>query len=179
MKFFDSDNDGWKDVFIAQGHVMDTVEDTFPGIRYLEPSVMIRNNHGVFRDVSARSGDPFRIPRAARGVAFGDLDNDGMIEIAINVLNGPAVILKSPPNGNHWLLVQTIGSASNRDGIGARVRLVTDSGAEQHGYVTTAGSYMSASDKRVHFGLGREKLVAPAGNHLAERNRATPRESYC
>ena len=159
LKFFDYDNDGWKDLFVAQGHVMDTVESSFPGLRYLEPPVMIRNTRGVFQDVSARSGDPFKLPLAARGVAFGDLDNDGMIEMAINVLNGPAMILKTRPNGNHWLLVNTVGSASNRDGIGARIRLVSESGLEQHGYVTTAGSYMSASDKRVHFGLGQDRVV--------------------
>jgi hypothetical protein len=159
-KFFDYDNDGWKDLFIAQGHVLDNVGLTLPGIEYNEPPVMIRNNRARFEDVSARSGEPFRVARASRGVAFGDLDNDGMTEIAVNVLNGPAMVLKAKPNGSHWLLVNTIGRTSNRDGIGAKVRLVTESGAQQHGFVTTAGSYMSASDKRVHFGLGQDKVVA-------------------
>jgi len=160
LKFFDSDNDGWKDVFIAQGHVMDTVEANFPGLHYLEPPVMIRNSRGKFQDVSAQSGAPFRIPRASRGAAFGDIDNDGMIEIAVNVLNGPAMLLKAQSVGNHWLMVNTIGSKSNRDGIGARVRVVSKSGREQYGFVNPAGSYMSASDKRVHFGLGAEKIAA-------------------
>jgi hypothetical protein len=159
VKFFDYDNDGWKDLFIAQGHVLDNVELTLPGIRYSEPPVMIRNNRGILEDVSARSGAAFQVPRSSRGVAFGDIDNDGVIELAVNVLNGPAMLLKSRPNGNHWLLVDTIGRKSNRDGLGARVRLITESGAEQHGYVTTAGSYLSASDKRVHFGLGPDKMV--------------------
>jgi hypothetical protein len=120
---------------------------------------MIRNNRGILEDVSARSGDPFQIPRASRGVAFGDIDNDGSVEIAVSVLNGPAMLLKSRPNGNHWLVVNTAGRVSNRDGTGARVRLVSESGAEQFGYVSTTGSYLSASDKRVHFGLGQDKTV--------------------
>jgi enediyne biosynthesis protein E4 len=161
LRFFDFDNDGWKDLFVGQGHVMDNVESTFPGLRYLEPPVMIHNERGILRDVSKASGEPFRIPRAMRGVAFGDIDSDGMIEIAVNVLNGPAMLLKAQPvAGNHWLLINTVGSESNRDGIGARVRLVSGSGWEQFGLVTTAGSYLSASDKRVHFGLGREKSIA-------------------
>ncbi len=171
LKFIDYDNDGWKDLFIAQGHVMDTVETTFPGLRYLEPPVLIRNSKGVFEDVSGQSGAPFRVARAARGVAFGDLDNDGRIEIAVNNLNGPASILKcSGGADNHWLLVNTIGSTSNRDGIGATIRIVTESGKTQYGYVNTTGSYMSASDKRVHFGLGSDQSVAlleiswPSGN---------------
>jgi enediyne biosynthesis protein E4 len=160
LKFFDYDNDGWRDLFIAQGHVMDTVESTFPGLKYLEPPVMIRNNRGIFEDVSASSGDPFRVACAGRGAAFGDLDNDGMIEIAVNVLNGPAMLLKAPPiKDRHWLLVNPVGTASNKDGIGARVRLVSESGREQFGLVNTAGSYLSASDKRVHFGLGSDRRV--------------------
>jgi len=160
VKFFDYDNDGWKDLFIAQGHVLDNVELTLPGIRYSEPPVMIRNNRGILEDVSAKSGAPFQVPRASRGVAFGDIDNDGVIELAVNVLNGPAMLLKTRSNGNHWLLVNTVGRRSNRDGMGARVRLVTESGVEQHGYVTTTGSYLSASDKRVHFGLGQDKMLS-------------------
>ena len=160
LKFFDYDNDGWKDLFIAQGHVMDNVETTFPGLHYLEAPVMIRNNRGKFQDVSAQSGEPFRVARAARGAAFGDLDNDGQIEIAINVLNGPAMILKNQrDNGNHWLIVNAKGTASNRDAIGAKIRVVSESGLEQYGIVNPAGSYASAGDRRVHFGLGKDKTI--------------------
>jgi hypothetical protein len=98
------------------------------------------------------------VPRASRGVAFGDLDNDGFPDVVVNCLNGPAVILHNGGgNGNHWLLVNTVGTSSNRDGIGARIRVVGESGFEQYGIVTTAGSYQSANDKRVHFGLGQDK----------------------
>jgi hypothetical protein len=157
LKFIDYDNDGWKDLFIAQGHVMDNIQTTSPSLRYQEPLLLMHNNRGRFEDVSAQSGEPFRLPRAARGVAFGDLDNDGFIDVAVSCLNGPAAILHNEGNGNHWLLINTTGALSNRDGMGARIRLVSASGAEQYGIVTTAGSYQSASDKRVHFGLGQDR----------------------
>ncbi len=160
LKFIDYDNDGWKDLFVAQGHVMDNIEVTSPALHYLEPMLLMRNNRGKFEDVSAVSGDPFRVRRASRGVAFGDLDNDGFIDAAVNCLNGPAMILRNEGgNGHHWLLIDTVGTASNRDGIGAHIRIVAESGQEQYGIVTTAGSYQSANDKRVHFGLGTDKGV--------------------
>jgi hypothetical protein len=160
LKFIDYDNDGWKDLFVAQGHVMDTIEYSSPSLKYEEPILMMRNLNGKFEDVSRFSGEAFRVPRASRGVAFGDLDNDGNLDIVISCLNGPAVILRNEGGaGNHWLLVNTIGTRSNRDGLGARVRIVLPSGAEQHGIVTTAGSYQSACDKRVHFGLGSHRTA--------------------
>jgi enediyne biosynthesis protein E4 len=160
LKFIDYDNDGWKDLFVAQGHVMDNIELTNPSLRYLEPMMLMHNQQGKFQDVSSVSGAPFQTRQAARGVAFGDFDNDGFIDIAVNCLNGPAMILHNEGgNGNHWLLVNTIGTVSNRDGIGAQIRLVSGSGLEQFGMVTTAGSYQSASDKRVHFGLGQDKIA--------------------
>ena len=158
-KFIDFDNDGWKDLFVGQGHVMDNIELTQPFLRYLEPPLLMRNVAGKFQDVSAGSGDAFTVPRAARGAAFGDLDNDGFLDVAINCNHGQAVILRNQGNTNHWLIVNTVGSASNRDGIGARLRIVGESGLEQHAMVSTAGSYLSASDKRVHFGLGTDRAV--------------------
>lgn len=158
--FIDYDNDGWKDLFVAQGHVMDNIELTQPSLRYREPLLLMRNVDGKFRDVSAQSGDPFRVPLIARGAAFGDLNNDGFPEAVINCKDGRAVILRNlGSTGNHWLLVNTVGSTSNRDGIGAKIRLVSASSGEQHAIVSTAGSYLSASDKRVHFGLGQDKVA--------------------
>ncbi|MFI5382506.1 MAG: CRTAC1 family protein [Tepidisphaerales bacterium] len=157
--FVDYDNDGWKDLFVAQSHVMDNIELSQPSVRYLEPMLMLRNVKGKFEDVSRFSGPAFQMPIAARGAAFGDLDNDGFVDIAINVLDGGPMILRNQGNGNHWILIDTVGTASNRDGIGARIHCVSDAGLEQWATVSTAGSYQSSSDKRVHFGLGAAKTV--------------------
>jgi hypothetical protein len=159
VKFIDYDNDGLKDIFIAQSHVMDNIEMVQPGIKYPEPPLLLRNTGTRFEDVSAVSGAPFRVPHVARGVAFGDLDNDGFIDIAINCNEGAAVILRNGGNGNHWLQVNTIGNVSNRDGIGAHIRLIGESGLEQHVTVSTTGSYLSANDKRAHFGLRTDTTV--------------------
>ena len=159
-KMIDYDNDGWLDLFVAQGHVMDNIELTDPSLRYLEPLLLLKNTEGKFRDVSRQSGPAFQIPLAARGAAFGDLDNDGFIDIAINCNDGHAMVLRNHGgNGNHWLSVRLVGSASNRDGIGARIHLVAQDGSSQFAFVSTAGSYISASDKRAHFGLGASKTV--------------------
>jgi len=97
---------------------------------------------------------------AARGAAFGDLDNDGLVDIAINCNDGPAIILHNRGgNENHWLVVNLTGTSSNRDAIGSKIRLLTDSGQQQTRFVSTAGSYISASDKRAHFGLGSSKKI--------------------
>jgi enediyne biosynthesis protein E4 len=160
-KFIDFDNDGWKDLFVAQGHVMDNIELTQPSTHYREPLLLMRNQKGKFEDVSARSGDVFRLPLAARGAAFGDLNNDGSIDVAVSCNDGPALVLMNRGGTeNYWLLVNTIGTRSNRDGIGAQVRLVSSLGEVQYGFVSTCGSYVSASDKRVHFGLGAAPTVS-------------------
>ena len=159
-KFLDYDNDGWQDLLVAQGHVMDNIALTQPSLRYKETLLLLRNQRGRFQDVSAHGGAAFQIPLAARGLAVGDLNNDGWVDAAINCNNGPAIVLMNRGgNGNHWLLVNTVGTRSNRDGIGATVRLVSESGNEQHRYVSTAGSYLSASDKRPHFGLGQDRTA--------------------
>jgi len=159
-KFFDYDNDGWKDLFVGQGHVMDNIELTQPSLRHLESLLLMRNAGGKFHDVTKQSGEAMLVPRAARGVAFGDLDNDGFLDIAINCNDRPAVLLRNQGgNGNHWLIINTVGTTSNRDGIGARLRLVSESGLEQYGMISTASSYLSANDKRAHFGLGKDKTA--------------------
>ncbi|HZT36533.1 MAG TPA: CRTAC1 family protein [Bryobacteraceae bacterium] len=159
-KFIDYDNDGWRDLFVGQGHVMDNIQLTQPHLRYLEPPLLLRNNKGVFADVSAQAGPAFHQPTAARGVAFGDLNNDGWVDAVINCNNQPAVILENQRvGGNHWLIIDTRGTRSNRDGIGARIRLVTPTGPEQHAIVTTGGSYISSNDKRAHFGLGNNRVA--------------------
>lgn len=159
-KFADFDNDGWKDLFVAQGHVTDNIGLTQPWIKYFEPPVLMRNNAGKFADVSAESGEVFRVALAARGAAFGDLNDDGHVDVVINCNDGPAVILRNEGRaGSHWILINAVGSVSNRDGIGAQVLIVSESGARQHAAVSAGGSYLSSSDKRAHFGLGANKEI--------------------
>jgi hypothetical protein len=159
-KWIDYDNDGWLDLFVAQGHVMDNIQLTEPTLRYLEPPLLLGNQHGRFSSVPQQSDPVFRTPLAARGAAFGDLDNDGLMDIAINCNDGHAIILHNRGgNGNHWLMLNLTGTSSNRDATGAKIRLVTDNGQQQTRFVSTAGSYISASDKRAHFGLGSSKKL--------------------
>ncbi len=153
-KFIDYDNDGLKDIFVGQGHVMDNIQLTQPDVRFLETPLLLRNTGNKFIDVSSEAGATFRRRLAARGVAFGDFNNDGFIDIAINCNAEPAVLLKNSGNGNQWLIVNTVGTRSNRDGIGAELHLIASDGKQQYGFVSTASSYLSASDKRVYFGLG-------------------------
>ena len=151
-KFIDFDNDGWKDIFVGQGHVMDNIQLTQPDLHYLEPPVLLHNQNGKFVPVAA-----FDVPRAARGVAFGDINGDGSIDMVMNCNGERAVILQNRGNTNHWLVVDTIGSRSNRDGIGAQLHLVGENGLSQYAVVSTASSYLSASDKRVYFGLATDR----------------------
>jgi hypothetical protein len=155
----DADNDGWKDLFVAQGHVMDNIEQTEPGLHYAERPLLARNVGGQFTDVSAASGAPFGQAIAGRGSAVGDLNNDGFEDIVINCNECNAKILMNGGNTNHWLTVDTVGTVSNRDGLGARIHIVSEAGVQQWSYVSRAGSYLSSKDKRVHFGLGTERKV--------------------
>jgi enediyne biosynthesis protein E4 len=146
VNFVDLDNDGWKDIFVAQSHVMDNVEKIDPTMHYKEPPLLAFNHDGHFE-----RGDPgTSIPVAGRGAAFGDLDNDGRMDVVMTALGGPPLVFYNHSQPAHWLTLTLEGSRSNRDGIGARVVV---NGQTQT--VTTAGSYLSASDKRVHFGLGK------------------------
>jgi hypothetical protein len=158
-KFVDYDNDGWKDLFVAQGHVMDTISADFPSISYKQTLLLLRNARGRYEDASSRGGPSFRVPLAARGAAFGDFDNDGSIDVVVNTNDGRPLLMHNNGSKNHWTLINTVGTSSNRDGIGARIHIVDESGREQFGFVSTASSYLSASDKRVHFGLGNARRI--------------------
>jgi hypothetical protein len=154
-RFIDFDNDGWKDLFIVQSHVMDTIENTEPSLHYRESPSLLHNEQGKkFVDVSAASGSVFHQQWAARGLAIGDINNDGKVDAVVTSNDGPAlVLLNETETANHWITLRLVGVKSNRDAIGAQVRVLTSAG-EQFATVTTTGSYQSSSDKRLHFGLG-------------------------
>jgi enediyne biosynthesis protein E4 len=159
VRFLDYDNDGWKDILIAQGHDLDTVELSYPNLHYREPMLLLHNTGKEFIDVSAASGDVFSKPWLGRGMAIGDIDNDGRLDAVVTTNDGPIHILHNEtPTQNHWILLKLVGHKSNRDAIGAEVKLVTAKGP-QFATVSTAGSYLSSSDKRVHFGLGPESVA--------------------
>ena len=159
LRFMDYDNDGWKDLLIAQGHDLDTIELSFPNLRYREPMLLAWNAGHRMVDVSALSGDVFRQAWLGRGMAVGDLDNDGRLDAVVTTNDGPVHVLHNETEtANHWLILKLVGHRSNRDGIGADVRVVTAQAA-QLATVSTASSYLSSSDKRVHFGLGTETVA--------------------
>jgi hypothetical protein len=159
LRFIDYDNDGWKDLLVGQAHVLDTVELAYPQLRYREPMLLARNTGHGFIDVSADSGAVFHQPWASRGMAVGDLDNDGRLDAVVTENGGPVHILHNETDTqNHWLTLALVGHKSNRDAIGASVKIVTSQGV-QYATVTTSGSYLSSGDKRVHFGLGHDSTV--------------------
>ncbi len=161
MRIFDYDNDGTKDLFFANSHVMDNVQKMQPHLEYRQPLLLLRQVNRRFINVSGESGPVFKEKWASRGAAFGDLDNDGDIDIAISVCGGAAHILRNDGgNDNGWIGLILRGVRSNRDGIGARVKLTTASGRVEYGMVTTTASYQSAQDKRLLFGLGAERAVS-------------------
>ncbi len=157
----DFDNDGWKDLFVARANVMDNINLANPARRYPEPNSIFRNlGQGEFQDVSASVGPDFQKEAAHRGVAFGDLDNDGRVDMVVSVLNGPAELFhNTSETGNHWILLKLTGTKSNRMGIGAQIKLTGADGTMQWNEVTTAVGYASSSDPRVHFGLGKNKAI--------------------
>jgi hypothetical protein len=165
LRFLDYDNDGWKDLLIAQGHDLDTVELTNPQLHYREPLLLARNTGHGFVDVSAESGSAFHQAWVGRGLATGDIDNDGRIDAVVSTNDGPChVVHNETKTANHWLMFKLVGHTSNRDAIGALVKIVTSHGA-QYATVTTASSYLSSGDKRVHFGLGADAAAQTVEIH--------------
>jgi hypothetical protein len=154
LRFIDYDNDGWKDLLVAQGHDLDTIELTAPNLHYREPILLMRNTGKKFADISSISGEVFKDAWVGRGMAIGDIDNDGRIDAVVTTNGGPAHILRNETvTANHWITLHLTGHKSNRDGIGAVVKLTTKQGS-QWVTATTSSGYLSASDPRVHFGLG-------------------------
>lgn len=177
----DFDNDGWKDLFVARANVLDNVSDGKPDRRYPEPNSVFRNIKGTrFEHVSPGAGPEFQREAAHRGVALGDIDNDGRVDAVVSVLRGPARLFRNiTGNDNHWILLKLTGTKSNRMAIGARVRITTDDGLSQWNMATTSIGYACASDSRVHFGLGtadriREMEIQwPSGTKQVLRGIAT------
>jgi enediyne biosynthesis protein E4 len=154
--FVDADNDGWKDIFIANGHVYSQIANRNLHLTYRQPKLVYRNlGNGRFEDVSTRSGPAIAADNLGRGCAFGDFDNDGDVDVIINNLDGPPSLLRNDGgNRNNWIMIKCVGTRSNRSAIGARVK-VTAGGHSQIEEVTSGSSYYSQHDFRLHFGLGQ------------------------
>ena len=158
--FLDIDNDGWPDLLLVNGHVYPEVDKHHLGADYEEPRILYRNNgNGTFADISETAGPGVTAKSSARGLAVGDLWNDGRVSAVVSNMNTrPSLLVNSVKNGNHWVAIKTVGTKSNRDGIGARItvrvgkRVLVDE-------VRSGSSYDSQSDLRVHFGLGAATKV--------------------
>src|SRR5260370_5236267 len=157
---YDFDNDGHKDLFTANSHVSENA-DFYGRDRYRQTNALFRNlGNGRFENVTAQAGSALQVAAAHRGCAFGDLNNDGRIDSIVSAIGERAKVLYSiSSRENHWILIQLQGTKSNRDGIGSKIKITSESGQVQHNHVTTAVGYASRSDKRVHFGLGAARRI--------------------
>ena len=160
VRFLDFDNDGWPDIFIAAGHVLDNIARYHEGVSWAEPKLVFRNaGKGIFADVSRRLGPDIQVATVSRGLAAGDYDNDGDLDILVSNNGGaPQLLRNDGGNADHWLEILLVGTRSNRDGVGARVRLTAGDWsmtAQRMGGM----SYQSAQDPRLHFGLGSRTKV--------------------
>lgn len=160
LRFMDYDNDGARDLFLANGHVLDNVERYHADTHYAEPKLMFRNTgHGIFENVSDQLGSDFQLPRVSRAAAVADFDNDGDLDILVNNCGqAPQLLRNDGGNASHWLEILLIGTKSNRDGVGARVK-VTAGDLVLYDQRKGGMSYQSAQDPRLHFGLGRRAKI--------------------
>lgn len=160
VRFFDYDNDGWKDIVVANGHVNPQVDAHHFGVTYAQRNLLFHNLHnGRFEEVGLRSGAAVRVPKVSRGLAVGDFDNDGDLDLLVSHLDAAPTLLRNEGgNRGHSIRIKTVGSKSNRDGFGARVQVVA-AGLTQTDEVRANSSYLSASDPRLHFGMGRATRV--------------------
>ena len=174
----DLDNDGWKDLVVARSNVMDNIEEVSKHFHYAEPNSVFRNlGDGEFADVSAAAGADFTRLAPHRGLAYGDLDNDGRVDLVVTALGAPVSVLHNiTQTHNHWILLKLAGTKSNRMGIGAQIRVTTDDGRRLYNEVTTSTGYAASSDPRVHFGLGDSRVIReieirwPSGTRQLLRN---------
>ena len=168
--FFDFDNDGWPDLFMVNGHVYPQVDTLDVGARYREPKLLFLNQHdGTFRNISELAGPAIRVPQVSRGAAFGDLFNDGRVDIVVENLDGKPLILRNEGgNQNHWVEFELMGTKSNRLAVNSRIKAVAGD-LVQVDEVRSGGSYLSQNDLRIHFGLAshdrldRVEILWPSG----------------
>ena len=158
--FFDLDNDGWPDIFVVNGHVYPQVDTLASGARNRQPKLLFMNQHdGTFCDASQSAGPAIMEPRVSRGAAFGDLDNDGNIDVVVEDLDGAPVLLHNQGDrDNHWITLELASPVKNRLAIGARVK-ITSGTMVQTDEIHSGGSYLSQNDLRLHFGLARATRV--------------------
>jgi enediyne biosynthesis protein E4 len=158
--FFDADNDGWPDLLLVNGHVYPEVDREHLGSDYQEPRILYHNKgNGTFEDISGNAGAAIATASAGRGLAVGDLWNDGRISAVVSNMNAPvSLMVNQVKNGNHWIAFKTTGTKSNRDGIGARIQ-VKVGGRILVDEVRSGSSYISNNDMRVHFGLGKTERI--------------------
>jgi hypothetical protein len=155
----DFDNDGNKDIFTADAAILDNAMAVEHRPYAMPNKILLNRGNLVFEDVSVQAGASFAAAAAHRGAAFGDLNNDGKVDAVVTVLNGhPEILINQTVNENHWIILKLVGVADNRDGLGTKVKIVTASGS-QFNEATTAVGYNSSSDKRIHFGLGKDTVI--------------------
>jgi hypothetical protein len=152
--FFDYDNDGWQDIFVADGHIEDQIERVQKRVSYAEPPHLFRNlGGGKFTEVTAQMGNVFAAPKVARAAAYADIDNDGFLDVLLTTNAGPAYLFHNEGGTNHSLRVKLVGAKSNRDGIGAIIR-VSAGGDKQWKMLRSGSSYLAQSELVLTFGLG-------------------------
>jgi enediyne biosynthesis protein E4 len=158
--FVDLDNDGWLDLLVVNGHIYPQVDTLPSGARYRQPKLLHMNaGDGTFCDASRQAGPALQEPRVSRGAAFGDLDNDGQVDVVVGDLDGPPMVLRNEGvAGNRWLTLELAAAKGSPLAVGARVR-VTAGGAVQVEEVRSGGSYLSQNDLRIHFGLGKAEKI--------------------
>jgi len=161
--FVDFSNDGWQDLFLVNGHVYPQVDTASIGTRYREPKLLFLNQrNGKFQNISELVGPAIQIPQVSRGMAIGDLFNDGRMEAVVeNLVGGPMILRPEGGPHNHWISFQLDGVTCNRLALNARVKIVAGK-LSQLGEVASSGSYLSQNDLRIHFGLGKNTVVAKA-----------------